>query len=406
MHDTSLQNQQAIYTVSQLNNEVKSLLENTYFNILLEGEVSNFVCHGSGHWYFSLKDDSAQIQCAMFRMHNNKTKFMPENGDHILAQAKVSIYPDRGNYQLIIHRMEDVGEGVLQKRFEKLKATLSHEGLFDQRHKKNLPAYPQTIGIITSETGAAIQDILSVLNRRYPLAKLIVYPCIVQGTLAAKSIIHALSQANNNAECDVLILARGGGSIEDLWSFNEEPVVRAVFNSAIPIVTGIGHETDFTICDFVSDARAATPSAAAETASPDQAEIRLYLHNQHKYLTYLMRAKLEEKQKLLIQLEKRLNTQDPRQLITAQMQKIHLLSQQLKQSMHHRLEKNKSYIASLASQLNALSPLAVLSRGYSILTKNSLPIHSTKEVAIGDKLKARVSDGEIECDVLDIKEKS
>lgn len=398
---------QPVYTVSQLNHEVKSLLENTYFNILLEGEISNFICHTSGHWYFSLKDDSAQIQCAMFRMHNNKTKFMPENGDHVLVQAKVSIYPDRGNYQLIISRLEAVGEGVLQKRFEKLKNKLSQEGLFDGQYKKPLPEYPHNIGIITSETGAAIRDILSVLKRRYPIANIIIYPCLVQGAQAAESIISALNQANQNTQdpCDVLILARGGGSMEDLWSFNEETVARAVFNSKLPIVTGIGHEIDFTICDFVADVRAPTPSVAAETVTPDQDEIKNNLDNYQKYFTSLIYAVIEAKHSQLKNLEKRLAAQDPRQIIQAQQQKIDFYHKQLSQLIKQKFNFHQQQIAHLASQLNALSPLAVLNRGYAVLSKNSLVIDSTTKVTKGDEISAKIADGNLELKVLKITKK-
>lgn len=397
---------QPVYTVSQLNQEVKNLLENTYFNILLEGEISNFICHNSGHWYFSLKDECAQIQCAMFRMNNLKTKFMPANGDHILVQAKVSIYPDRGSYQLIILRLEAVGEGVLQKRFEKLKNQLAQEGLFDSKYKKKLPEYPNNIGVITSETGAAIKDILSVLKRRYPIANIIIYPCLVQGMQAAESIIAALKQANQNILCDVLILARGGGSMEDLWSFNEESVARAVFNSELPIVSGIGHETDFTICDFVADVRAATPSAAAETVSPDQNEIKNNLESYQKYLINLIYAVLESKHNQLKLLEKRLITQDPRQIIQTQKQKIDFLHKQLIQLMKQKLSSYKQQTAHLAGQLHAFSPLAVLNRGYAVLTKNAEVIDSTKKVIKGEKLSATVSNGDIICQVIDIVENS
>lgn len=333
---------------------------------------------------------------------------MPENGDHVLVQAKVSIYPDRGNYQLIISRLEAVGEGVLQKRFEKLKNKLSQEGLFDGAHKRTLPEYPNTIGVITSETGAAIRDILSVLKRRYPIANIIIYPCLVQGTQAAESIIAALNQANQtNTQdpCDVLILARGGGSMEDLWSFNEEKVARAVFNSELPIVTGIGHEIDFTICDFVADVRAPTPSVAAETVTPDQDEIKNNLDNYQKYLTSLICAVIEAKHSQLKNLEKRLAAQDPRQIIQAQQQKIDFYSKQLIQLIKQKFNFHQQQIAHLASQLNTLSPLAVLSRGYAVLSKNSQVIDSTKKVQKDDEISAKIADGDLELKVLKITKK-
>src|SRR3990167_11367189 len=264
MQTTTHEAQTEVYTVSRLNNEVKFILEDRFPWVWVEGEISNFAAPHSGHWYFSLKDNTAQVRCAMFRGQQRKLIFTPKDGMHVLINARVSLYENRGEFQLIAESMEERGEGKLRRAFEMLKKKLETAGLFDPLHKKKLPSFPKQIGIITSETGAAIADILTILKRRFPSIPIIVYPTLVQGTLAAPSIVKALKTANRRNECDVIILARGGGSLEDLWAFNEEIVAYAIFESDIPIISGVGHEIDFTIADFVADVRAPTPSAAAE----------------------------------------------------------------------------------------------------------------------------------------------
>ena len=261
-----------IYSVSQLNQSVRLMLENQLGQVWLTGEISNFTQPVSGHWYLSLKDENAQVRCAMFRMKNLRVGFRPSNGMQVLVRASVSLYEPRGDYQLIIESMHLAGEGLLMQQFEALKLKLAAEGLFAQNHKKNLPHFSQAVGIITSKTGAALQDILHILQRRDPSLKVIIYPTAVQGKDAAAEIAQMIEIANRRQEADVLIVGRGGGSLEDLWCFNEEIVARAMFHSVIPIISAVGHETDITIADFVADLRAPTPSAAAELVSRDQTE--------------------------------------------------------------------------------------------------------------------------------------
>src|ERR1700727_2102992 len=261
-----------IYSVSRLNREVRVLLERGFGSVWLEAEISNFAKPSSGHWYFSLKDAAAQVRCCMFRQRNMLCGFAPRDGQKVLVRARIGLYEQRGEYQLVVDHMEDSGQGALKRQFEELSAKLSQEGLFAAERKRALPGLPKRIGIITSPTGAAVRDILHVLARRFPEAAVLIYPVPVQGAQAAEEIVAALSLAGRRAECDVLILARGGGSLEDLWSFNDERLARAIVASPIPVITGIGHEIDFTIADFAADVRAPTPSAAAELAVPDGEE--------------------------------------------------------------------------------------------------------------------------------------
>ncbi|MGC2029538.1 MAG: exodeoxyribonuclease VII large subunit, partial [Steroidobacteraceae bacterium] len=261
-----------IYSVSRLNREVRVLLERGFGSLWLEAEISNFAKPSSGHWYFSLKDAAAQVRCAMFRQRNMSCAFIARDGQKVLVRARIGLYEPRGEYQLIVDHMEDAGLGALKRQFEELSAKLEREGLFAAERKRPLPSLPRRIGIITSPTGAAVRDILHVLARRFPAAAVLVYPVSVQGAQAAAEIVAALEAAGRRAECDVLILARGGGSLEDLWAFNDERLGRAIVASPIPVITGIGHEIDFTIADFAADMRAPTPSAAAEMVVPDAEE--------------------------------------------------------------------------------------------------------------------------------------
>ncbi len=267
------ENQEHIYSISELNDEVASTLAHSFGVIWVEAEISNLMKSAAGHVYFSLKDESASVRCAMFRMQNQSLDFSLKDGMQILARAKVGLYKQRGEFQLIIEYAEESGEGLLRQRFELLKQKLQKEGLFDERHKKSLPEIPESIGLVTSPQAAALQDILKTIKRRYPLVKVVLYPTPVQGNDATEKIASAIDIANLREECDVIIIARGGGSLEDLWCFNEELVARSIFQSKIPIVSGVGHETDFTIADLVADLRAATPTAAAEIALPSTSEI-------------------------------------------------------------------------------------------------------------------------------------
>jgi len=293
-----------IYNVTRLNREVRAVLEGSFPSIWLQGEISNFACPASGHMYLSLKDVHSQVRCAMFKGKNRFLKFEPENGAEVLVRANVSLYEGRGEFQLIIEQMELAGEGGLQRAYEELKQKLFKEGLFEEDHKKPVPAMPRTIGVITSPTGAAIRDIMSILKRRYPAGNIIVYPVAVQGNGAAEQIINMLKTAEKRNECDVIILSRGGGSIEDLWAFNNETLARTIFDCSLPVVSGIGHEIDFTIADFVADQRAPTPSAAAELVSPDQMHIKQTLSLQQNRLIQILQASLSTLRQNISHLEK------------------------------------------------------------------------------------------------------
>jgi len=438
--------QKDIYSVSRLNSEARLLLESRFCIIWVEGEISNLVKPGSGHLYFSLKDPSAQIRCAMFRNRNRLLAFTPENGQKVLIQAKISLYEARGDFQLIAQSIEPAGEGALRQAFEALKLTLSNEGLFDPAHKKPLPPLPERVGIITSPTGAAVKDILTVLQRRFPPLGVTIYPTLVQGDDAAIAIIKAIKLANQQKTCDLLILARGGGSIEDLWAFNNEQLAREIFKSKLPIVTGIGHEIDFTIADLVADVRAPTPSVAAETISPDQNEIlsRLELNflrlqktlvnkltQQKTQMNWLSErlaqqhpsSRLEQhsqridelairlKQRFSMQLTLRttvllktvadLKRNNPVSTISSYLKQTSNLASRLKSAMSKNLESSRYSLGILSRTLDSVSPLATLDRGYSILSscKNRSLISKTAQVKPGDEIAARVSDGNIICTV-------
>ena len=391
------QSTQPIFTVSQLNREARDILEANFPLIWVEGEISNFACPSSGHWYFSLKDANASVRCAMFTSRNRGLNFRPEHGMQVLARAKVSLYEGRGEFQLIVEHLELAGTGLLQKAFEELKRRLLGEGLFDIAHKKPLPELPKQIGVITSPTGAAIHDILNVLQRRFPSIPIIIYPTAVQGAEAAKQIVQALAIANERKECDVLILARGGGSLEDLWPFNEEIVARAIYSSEIPIVSGVGHEVDITIADFVADKRAPTPSAAAELVSPDRFEWQSTLVKLNNRLYYLMQQLLQQKILRLDWLTQRLR--DPRQQLQDQAQRLKYLETRLSQAMTNFLTQKQQRFLYLSHTLNTVSPLATLDRGYSIIRKDSTGeiIRNASQVNSGEKISARLSVGQLQC---------
>ena len=395
-------NTEPIYTVSELNDATKMLLEHHFSSLLLEGEISNFSCPSSGHWYFTLKDESAQIRCAMFRSNNSALSFYPKDGMHVVIRAKASLYIQRGEYQLIASRMEEAGIGALQKRFELLKQKLFKEGLFDNAHKQALPKYPDKIGIITSITGAAIQDVLTVLKRRYPIAEIIIYPTLVQGNQAADNIVKIIQRADKEKICDVLLLTRGGGSLEDLWCFNEEKVARAIYDCNLPIITGIGHEIDFTIADFVSDIRAPTPSAAAETLVPDKVEVLNWLEQKEKQLQHLTQSTLHKKSLKLSQLSHRLQQQHPNTQLKIQQQKLTQYQHQLPALINNLLSHKKNYLSALGKQLHQLSPLSTLDRGYAILFHNENTITSAKKIQIGDTLHAKLKDGVVKMNVIDV----
>jgi exodeoxyribonuclease VII large subunit len=388
-----------LFTVSRLNQTARELLEQGLGLVSVEAEISNLAFPASGHWYFSLKDPKAQIRCAMFKGANSRAGFTPQDGDQIVVKGHISLYEPRGDYQLIVEKIEPVGNGALQRAFDQLKFKLEKEGLFDPEPKKEIPALPKAIGVITSPSGAAIHDILTVLKRRFPAIPVIIYPCTVQGETAAPGIIAALRTANDRAECDVLILARGGGSLEDLWCFNDENLAHTIFESDIPIVTGIGHEVDFTIADFVADQRAATPSAAAELVSPDCEHYKHLFENVRQQITSSIRYYLSDLTNQLNWLRKSLR--HPQHKLQEQAQTLDRLQIQLQKNIVDFINNKQQKLALLASKLHAYSPLITLSRGYAIAkNEQGMPITSVDAVNIGDNILINLETGKLGCKVV------
>jgi exodeoxyribonuclease VII large subunit len=431
-----------IYTVSRLNKEVRLLLESGLPMLWLEGEISNFAAPASGHWYFSLKDSQAQVRCAMWRQRNSTLKFRPKEGMQVLARARVGLYEPRGEYQLIIEHLEDSGEGALKRKFEELKAKLAAEGLFAAGRKRPLPAVPRRIGVVTSPTGAAIHDILRVLRARYPAAGVLVYPTAVQGAPAVAEIVRAIETASRRAEVDVLIVARGGGSLEDLWCFNEERVARALAACAIPTISGIGHEVDVTIADFVADLRAPTPSAAALAAVPDKATwleslaaletrfggamgrylraltmslaaatqrlqiqhpgARLAQHAQRlddleQRLRLALGADVVRRQQRLETLTTRLWRENPRHRVAALSSQAANLRQRLESRMRTTLVSLEQRLALASRTLDAVSPLATLGRGFAVVSRvdDGRLLRDAADAPAGTEIEARLARGAV-----------
>ena len=426
-------------TVSQLNRQVKSLLENSFLNIRVQGELSNFAKPSSGHWYFTLKDKNAQIRCAMFKGSNRHINFNPKEGDEVIVQAKVSLYEGRGDYQLICQSMEEAGSGRLQLAFEQLKAKLLKEGLFDSSYKKPIPPLIQHLAVITSPSGAAIHDVLSVLKRRFPGLKVSIFPSMVQGNEASDSVIRALDLAQKFNQCDAILITRGGGSLEDLWPFNEEKLARAVFKSKIPIISAIGHEVDFSICDLVADYRAATPSAAAEFLSPDQDSLkitidrlqqRLYnqarnnisqyrnkchaiasrlrspeqhlklqnarLENIRQRLSRPIQITLNQHQQNLKLLNHRVNSTNPEIKISQHLDKVSALKHRMFQLIDQIKAEKQQHLHARIDRLNTVNPLATLSRGYSITRSDKAQIvSSSDQLKAGDRISNQLNKGTV-----------
>jgi len=345
-----------VYTVSRLNREVRLLLEHGLPLVWVEGELSNFAQPSSGHWYFSLKDRDAQIRCAMFRQRNSTLRFTPKAGQHVIVRGRVSLYEPRGDYQMLVEHMEEAGVGALMREFERLKAKLAAEGLFAPETKRALPRIPRRIGIVTSPTGAAVRDILHILARRFPPAAVLIYPTAVQGAAAIPTIVEAIELASARAECDVLIVARGGGSIEDLWAFNDERVARAIRASKIPVVSGIGHEIDFTIADFVADARAPTPSGAAELVVPDRQAWLLALKRREEGLGSCMRRGLRDATTRLDSLRLRLKLAHPGARLSQQAQRLDDLEQRLTHALRASLQDDRRRLSDAIARLLRCSP--------------------------------------------------
>ena len=392
-----------VYSVSRLNREVRTLLESGLGTIWVQGEISNLARPSSGHWYFSLKDRDAQLRCAMFRQRNALARFTPKEGQLVLSFGRVSLYEPRGDYQLLVELMEDAGLGALQRAFEELKARLAAEGLFALERKRALPSAPRCIGVITSPTGAAIRDILHVLARRFPAAAVLIYPAPVQGAAAAAALVAAIELAASRAECDVLILARGGGSLEDLWAFNDERLARAILRCPIPMVTGIGHEIDFTIADFVADLRAPTPSAAAQLVAPDAS---VWLHRLEQLAARFAaaaRRALKSEQARLDALLRRLQQAHPGARLLQHSQRLDELEARLKLALRSRLASGAARLDSAARALQAVSPLATLGRGFAVVTRSAdgALITAAEQLAVGEKFDARLAHGSLRAAVLE-----
>ncbi len=434
-----------IYTVSRLNREVRVLLERGFGSLWLEAEISNFSRPSSGHWYFSLKDTTAQVRCAMFRQRNMLCACTVRDGQKVLVRARIGLYEPRGEYQLIIDHLEDAGLGALKRQFDELSAKLAAEGLFAAERKRTLPGLPRRIGVITSPTGAAVRDILHVLARRFPAAAVLIYPVPVQGAQAAAEIVAAIELACRRAECDVLILARGGGSLEDLWAFNDERLARAIAAASIPLVTGIGHEVDFTIADFAADVRAPTPSAAAELVVPDAEEWRstfvrfatrlqramhrrLQSHNERlrwlmgraalvgpaarlvaqaqrldeleQSLVRALRRRLQEHAERLRWLSRRASLVSPATRLTQQRERLKNLTQLLQRAGRHSIASRREQLLPLIRTLNAVSPLATLERGYSIVSVDGGAIlRNAADAKPGTIIEARLAQGRLRAKV-------
>lgn len=391
-----------ILTVTQLNTYVKSVIDSDDRLSLLYlcAEISNFTNHyRTGHFYMTLKDENSSVKAVMFKGDAIKLRFMPENGMRVLIRGRLSVFPRDGQYQVYIEDMQPDGAGALHLAFEQLKAKLQKEGLFDEDKKKPLPQYPTRVGVVTSATGAAVRDIINVLGRRFPMATVVLCPVQVQGTSAAPQICKAIELFNEKKAADVLIVGRGGGSIEDLWAFNEESVARAVFNSEIPIVSAVGHETDFTICDFVADLRAPTPSAAAELCVPDSFEERSFIYSFSMRCQRAMRVKIDSERKTLIQTEKSAGLKNPLHIIETGRMSLDKMAQRIDSVMRMKMTKSRAELSRLAGKADALSPLKVLGRGYAIAEKDNKAVTSIKEIRDGDDIFIRFADGKAGCTV-------
>ena len=391
-----------IRSVSEITNLLKRLIEQQpdFQNVWIQGEVSNFSKSGAGHVYFTLKEDNHQISVAIFRSNAALLKFLPKDGEEVIVQGQLSLYSARGQYQIVGRNVEPVGIGALQRAFEELKQRLTDEGLFDNIHKKPLPRFPKKIGVITSATGAAFQDICEQLRKRYPLAEVLLHPTLVQGDGAAQGIAYALQTMNQRDDIDVLIVGRGGGSIEDLWAFNEELVARAIFASTIPVVSAVGHETDYTISDMVADHRAPTPSAAIEHIVPDQDELFAQLNGFDAWLRTTIQNQLNAHKTRIQELETRLAPEQRKSKINQLYQIVDNLDTACRNAARQSLTAGENRLHTLAERLNALSPLATLKRGYSISRKTDGEVLTDAEqVAIGDKIEVQLAQGHLACRV-------
>lgn len=399
-----IQNKSAVITVSQLNFYIKSLFDSdvNLSYVFLSGEISNFTNHyRTGHLYMTLKDANASVKAVMFRSSASRLKFVPENGMKVIVKGRVSVFERDGQYQVYIDDMQPDGAGALTIAFEQLKAKLQKQGLFDMEAKKPIPKFPRKIGVVTSPTGAAIQDIRNIVFRRFPSAEIILYPVLVQGDGAAQQIANAIEYFNQNNLVDVLIVGRGGGSIEDLWAFNEEIVAYAIYNSIIPVISAVGHETDFTISDFVADLRAPTPSAAAELAVPDKAELLNNLNFLFKHCNQAMADILSGKRNELEYITSSIYLKNPLMLIRQKQMQFDSVTSRIRNSALLTLAEEKTRFAKAASAIDSLSPFKVLARGYSVVTDaDGKIISASKDIKKDDIINIKFSKGNAECIVL------
>jgi exodeoxyribonuclease VII large subunit len=385
------------YTVAQVNKYIKKILDNDFIlsNIVVKGEISNFKNHSSGHLYFSLKDENATIKCVMFKGQTLGLKFKPEDGMKVLISGYISAYERDGQYQLYCDSIQLDGMGDLYAKYEKLKEKLQKEGLFDESKKKKLPLLPKTVAVITSPTGAVIKDILNVSLRRFPKANIKLFPAAVQGEGAFNELVHQVNFVNENNMADVIIIGRGGGSIEDLWNFNSEELAYAIANSKIPVVSAVGHETDFTICDFVSDLRAPTPSAAAEVVFPVLEELNYKLANFEKRMKFALTENLKNKKKQLQRIYESYYFKRPQELVNKLKIRLDNSQKDLVNIEEKIIIEKKNSFVKLTNKLDALSPLKTLSRGYAVAIKDGVTIKSVSQLKDKDKFKVKLSDGEI-----------
>ncbi|HZJ75400.1 MAG TPA: exodeoxyribonuclease VII large subunit [Clostridia bacterium] len=394
-----------VLTVSQLNNYVKTLLENddVLSMFFITGEISNFKRHTSGHLYMSLKDDNSVIRAVMFVSYASRLRFEPSDGMKVIIRGRASLYTKDGSYQLYIEDMQPDGVGALGLAFEQLKEKLQKEGLFNEARKKALPTFPKKVGVVTSATGAAVRDILTVLKRRYPIAEVVFHPVPVQGDKAAAEIALAITLFNEKEAADVLIIGRGGGSIEELWAFNEEIVARAVYMSKIPIISAVGHETDFTISDFVADHRAPTPSAAAEIAVPDIVELKAYISSGGAYMYRMLKDRLAAEKTRLENLKKARVLQSPLALTDEVRQQLDELYRKIVSLMDMKLSLENERLKGSCGRLTALSPLSVMARGYSIVYNNGKIITDAKQLKSGSDIEILFNKGSVKAEVKELK---
>lgn len=395
-----------VLSVSQLNRYIKMNFDadENLANIFISGEISNFTNHyRTGHLYFTLKDDSAAVRAVMFNSSAKRLKFMPEDGMKVIARGRVSVYEASGQYQLYVDDMQPDGVGALNLAYEQLKEKLQKEGLFSELHKKPLPPYPEKVGVITSPTGAAVRDIINVLGRRFPYAEIVFCPVLVQGDGAHLQLTDAVNMFNSERAADVIIIGRGGGSIEDLWEFNDEGLARAVYNSEIPVISAVGHETDFTICDFVADMRAPTPSAAAELAVPDANELQYALSALKNRMFLNVSSGIADRRSRLEYLTSKGALKSPDEMLSSRSQRLDTAFSKMLSSYENRIGGKKVEFISAATALSKLDPMSVLMRGFAFVSdKNGKNVYSSQALAKGDKINVRFHDGSAVCEVKEI----